>query len=61
MKFERRACVLHPIGVVSRIASGRCAEKSMISSAARGFWVSKRFDSGCFQVAQPLDVVAKRH
>jgi hypothetical protein len=61
MQFESRACVLHPIGVGSRIASGRCTEKSMISSSARGFPVSKRFDPGCFQVAQPLDVVTKRH
>jgi len=33
----------------------------MISSAARGFRVSKRFDSGCSQVGQALDVVAERH
>jgi len=33
----------------------------MISSAARGFWVSKRFDSGCFQVGQALDLVTERH
>ena len=39
----------------------RCAEKSMMSSATRGFRVSKRFDSGCFQVGQALDVLAMRH
>jgi len=61
MKFERRACVLHPIGEISRIASGRCAEKSMISSSVHGFRVLKRFYAGCFQVAQPLDVVTQRH
>jgi hypothetical protein len=32
MQFERRACVLHPIGEISRISSGRCADKSMISA-----------------------------
>ena len=32
----------------------------MISSFARGFRVSKRFDSGCSQVGQALDVVAER-
>ena len=33
----------------------------MISGAARGFRVSKRFDSGFFQVRQALDVVSERH
>jgi len=42
-------------------AFGRYAEKSMISSAARGFRVSTRFDSGFFQVGQALDVIAERH
>ena len=32
----------------------------MISRFVRGFWVSKRFDPGCFQVDQALDVVAER-
>jgi hypothetical protein len=38
---------------------GRCAEKSMISGATHGFWVSKRFDSGCFQVGQALGHLEK--
>ena len=33
----------------------------MISSAARRFRLSKRFNTGCFQVGQALDVVAERH
>ena len=61
MKFEPGACVLHPIGVVSRIAFGRWAEKAMISSSAHGFRVSKRIDAGGFQVGQALDVVAECH
>ena len=32
----------------------------MIFSAARGFWLFKRFGSGCFQVGQALDVLAER-
>jgi hypothetical protein len=61
MKFERRALVLHPIGVVFRIASGRCAEKSMSLSVMHGFLVSIRFYFGGSQVAQLLDVVTERH
>jgi hypothetical protein len=41
--------------------SGRRAENSKISSAARGFPVSKRFDSGYFHAGQAFDVVAERH
>ena len=33
----------------------------MTSSATRGFRVSQRSDSGCFQVGQTLDVVADLH
>jgi hypothetical protein len=40
---------------------GRYAERSMISSAARGFRSAICFDSSCFKVSQALDVVAERH
>ena len=33
----------------------------MSSRAIHGFRVSKRFDFGCSQVGQALDVVAERH
>lgn len=33
----------------------------MFLSVAGGFWASKRFYTGCFQVGQPIDVTAERH
>jgi len=60
MTFEPGACFASD-RCVSRIASGRCAEKSMFLSATHGFRVPKRFYSGGFQVGQPLDVVTERN
>jgi len=55
MNFGRRACVLHPIDVVSCIASGHWAKKPMIFGFVHGIRVLKHLYAGCFQVGLTLD------
>jgi len=61
VKFEHSAWGLYQISMVSRDASGRSAEKSMISCFVHEFRSLRRFDASGFKVGQPLDVLADGH